>query len=305
MLRKFVQEYLTFSRKERIAILCITTAMVGIFFLPRFFARAPTPIVVLNGVGTEPADPVLTSNQTPEGTEQHYTELMKPRKYEAFTDGALFNFDPNTLDAQGWLKLGLNEKTTRTILNYRNKGGKFYKAEDLLRVWGMPEGFYERVKRYIVITSVKQPSYENHPERPAYTRPERKPLVVNINEADTASFIELPGIGSKLAGRIVSFREKLGGFHSVEQVAETFGLPDSTFQKIKPKLTVNGAVKKLNINTATKDELKLHPYIRWNLANAIVEYRNQHGAYTNLTDLKRIALVDETTFLRIAPYLEL
>jgi competence ComEA-like helix-hairpin-helix protein len=90
----------------------------------------------------------------------------------------------------------------------------------------------------------------------------------------------------------------------VEQIGETYGLPDSTFQKIKPFLNAGAAeIKKININTATKDELKAHPYIRWNLANAIVEYRNQHGTFNSVDDLKNIALIDEEVMAKIAPYL--
>jgi DNA uptake protein ComE-like DNA-binding protein len=59
------------------------------------------------------------------------------------------------------------------------------------------------------------------------------------------------------------------------------------------------------VNTATKDELKVHPYIRWNLANAIVEYRNQHGAFKNLDELRNIVLIDDVTFQKIVHYLNL
>ena len=130
-------------------------------------------------------------------------------------------------------------------------------------------------------------------------------LDIDINEADTAAFIALPGIGPKLASRIVNFRDKLGGFYAVDQVKETYGLPDSTFQKIRPYLQLNGAPKKLNVNTATKDELNAHPYIRWNLANAIVEYRNRHGNFKSLEELKNIAVMEEAVFDRIVPYLDL
>ena len=102
--------------------------------------------------------------------------------------------------------------------------------------------------------------------------------MVDVNTADTTAFVALPGIGSKLALRIVNFRDKLGGFYSVDQIAEIYGLPDSSFQRIKHLLKLdNPSIKKININTASKDEMKLHPYFKWNLANAIVEYRNQHG----------------------------
>lgn len=68
-------------------------------------------------------------------------------------------------------------------------------------------------------------------KKPNYT-------TIDINTADTTAFIALPGIGSKLANRIVSFRSKLGGFNSVEQIREVYGLKDSVFQLIYPMLTV-------------------------------------------------------------------
>ena len=117
-------------------------------------------------------------------------------------------------------------------------------------------------------------------------------------------FVSLPGIGEKLGTRIITFRDKLGGFHSVEQVAETYGLPDSTYQKIQTLLLVQETnIKKIPINQCSKDELKMHPYIKWKIANAIVEYRNQHGPFESLEDLKKIILLDHETFLKIQPYL--
>ncbi|RYZ57831.1 MAG: helix-hairpin-helix domain-containing protein, partial [Chitinophagaceae bacterium] len=162
-------------------------------------------------------------------------------------------------------------------------------------------------KDFVRITSVERKAYSSaENNRPAFVREERKPVLININEADTAAFISLPGIGAKLSARILSFREKLGGFYSVEQVGETYGLPDSTFQKIKGRLQVDeGRIRKINVNTATKDELKLHPYVRWQLANVIVEYRNQHGAFKSLEELKNIVLIDEGVFEKIRHYLSL
>jgi competence protein ComEA len=244
--------------------------------------------------------------------ENHYTKRFdendndlqyQPIQIKNFARGELFQFDPNNLSVEGWQKLGLSEKTSKTIDKYRSKGGKFYKPEDIKKIWGMPEGFYERVKDYIVIASTQDNYQQNNFEKPTYTKPEKKVIVVNINEADTSGFIALPGIGSKLAARIVNFRDKLGGFYSVDQVSETYGLSDSTFQRVKGSLLLGGSVKKFNINTATKDELKVHPYIKWNLANAIVEYRNQHGDFKSLEDLKNISLVDKNSYNKIIHYL--
>src|SRR6185295_10645555 len=109
---------------------------------------------------------------------------------------------------------------------------------------------------------------------------------------DTATYISLPGIGSKLSQRIVAFRNKLGGFYSVNQVGETYLLPDSTFQKIKPRLFIgDAAVKQININLASVDEMKVHPYLKYTLANAIFQYRRQHGNFDSVGGIKKIMLI--------------
>ena len=114
----------------------------------------------------------------------------------------------------------------------------------------------------------------------------------------------MPGIGSKLSQRIIAFRDKLGGFYSVNQVGETYLLPDSTFQKIKSRLFISDtAVKQININLASVDEMKVHPYLRYNLANAIFQYRQQHGNFNSVEGIKKIMLVTGDVFNKIAPYL--
>src|SRR5690606_13844379 len=150
-------------------------------------------------------------------------------------------------------------------------------------------------KEFAAPKEFKIKTYEKR--TPAYS-------VVDINEGDLNSFISLPGIGEKLANRIINFRNKLGGFYSVDQISETYGLPDSTFQKIKSLLVIKeSSIKRISINNVTKDELKLHPYIKWNIANAIIEYRNQHGNFVSVEDLKKIILLDDITYSKIQPYL--
>ena len=151
-------------------------------------------------------------------------------------------------------------------------------------------------------------NYNNKTDAKPYTSTYTKSAVQNveINNSDTTAFIALPGIGSKLAQRIITFRDRLGGFYSIEQIKETYGLPDSTFQKIKPKLLLgNPAVKKININTASLDEMKTHPYLRYALANAIVQYRTEHGNFSAVGDIKKIMAITDDIFNKVSPYLSL
>ena len=83
-------------------------------------------------------------------------------------------------------------------------------------------------------------------------------------------------------------------------------MPDSTFQKIKQYLKLdNPLVKKININTATVDEMKAHPYIKYSLANPIVAYRNEHGPFSKVEDIKNVMAVTDEIYKKVAPYLTL
>jgi competence protein ComEA len=299
-----IKAYLGFGRKDRIGVIALVLLIGIIYTLPYLFAKK-TGTFPAKESSLLKADIDTLAGRQRDDKQDSYDESQndryEPTLAKSYQKGDLFQFDPNTLSIEGWQRLGLSERTSRTIDKYRSKGGRFYKPEEIQKIWGLPAGFYERVKNYIIITSV-QTDYSNTYEK-TYTRPEKKIVLVDINNADTSAFIALPGIGIRLAARIINFRDKLGGFYSKEQIAETYGLPDSTFQMIKGSLQLSGSVKKFDINLATKDELKTHPYIRWNLANAIVEYRNQHGNFKTLEELKNISLVDETTYDKISHYL--
>ena len=307
--KQFFRAYFHFDKKDRLGAALVLLILLTVYALPQFFPKQQPLSIHADSTILAAIDTLKT--KTPSHSEDDFQSVSSftHEKREAldFAKRKPFRFDPNILDLEGWLQLGLSERKANTIIKYRSKGGRFYKREDLQKIWGLPAGFYEHVAAYIDIPSAYQNAsiktgYESNPlkNKENFTKP------VSINETDTASLIALPGIGSKLATRIINFRDKLGGFYSIEQVGETYGVPDSTFQKIKPFLRVNPQqIRKININAATKDELKMHPYIKWPVANAIVEYRNQHGQYHHIADLKKIILIDEELFLKISPYCSL
>ncbi|MCW3112025.1 MAG: hypothetical protein JWR18_421 [Segetibacter sp.] len=314
--RAFVKDYLTFSKKERNGIFITIFLSVLIYTIPRFWPVSKTHIEK-DAFQKELAQlkiSIDTSHkpfayQRDDETPDYY----RPKHYDNYktNEGELFAFDPNTLDAAGWKRLGVREKTIHTIQNFVAKGYKFRQPDDIRKIYGLRTQEADRLVSYVRIaekeTSAKT-SLQNH----SYTAPAKKPeenfrtRIIEINTADTSDFIALPGIGSKLAARIVNFREKLGGFNSVNQMGETYGIPDSTFQKIKVRLQcANASIRKININTADANELKVHPYIKWNIANAIVNFRAQHGTYKSIEDLRKIEIIPDELFNKIAPYLVL
>ena len=250
------------------------------------------------------------ANQQKTKSYNTYPQQPYQNKYAPYTKkdfsfkpkGTLFEFDPNSIDEAGWKRLGLRDKTIGTILNFRNKGGKFRSAEDIEKIWGLFPDEAARLKPYVRINIKKDEGY-NKSFKPYKPYEKLAIAAVDINTADSTALMALPGIGSKLSARILQFRNKLGGFHKLEQVKETYALSDSVFQKIAPYLKLNTRIMSININEASVDQLKAHPYIRFQLANAIVQYRKQHGPYQRVEDVKKIMIVDEVIYTKMAPYL--
>jgi competence ComEA-like helix-hairpin-helix protein len=83
-----------------------------------------------------------------------------------------------------------------------------------------------------------------------------------------------------------------------------FGLDSAKFEEIKNQISVNASeLKMININTAKLEDFKGHPYVRYKQVNAIIEYRKQHGNYSNIADLNKVAILSQEMIERLAPYL--
>lgn len=315
---EFAKDYLAFTRKERIGVLAIIVFVLLVAFVPKMIpfpqqssSSDTTWISTLKQLEKKDTE-MIKSGADEDNYSASYTYQYEPSETDNTNKSTqLFYFDPNTISFNGWKKLGLKERIAKTILNYRAKGGYFRKPEDLKKIYGLQESEFERLSPYVKIKSQNSTAKETSFDlaKPQNGDAEKKnytysvPLV-DINTADTLMFIALPGIGSKLASRIINFRDKLGGFYSIDQVGETYALPDSTFRKIKQYLELKTlSLRKININTASIDVLKAHPYIKWSVANPIVAYRNEHGAFSSIEDIKKIATVSDELFDKIAPYL--
>ncbi|MFA6248710.1 MAG: helix-hairpin-helix domain-containing protein [Mucilaginibacter sp.] len=201
---------------------------------------------------------------------------------------ALFKFDPNTTSTYDWQKLGITAKQAAIIKNYTAKGGRFRKAEDLQKIYGLTKVDYARLAPFIII-----------PKGKAKTN-----VVVELNAADSARLTSIDGIGGAFAKRIIYYRDRLGGFITKEQLKEVYGIDELKYDEIKDQVKVDaGRIRKININTITFDKLRLMPYLDYKQVNAIIEYRKQHGDYAAINDLKNIAIIDEGILRKIEPYL--
>lgn len=303
--RETVTAYFSFTHREFLGVITLMIIIVLVFVLPKFLPN-PSPVKL----STE--DSLLLASLKFRDDSNTAADSIKrfsgtDARWQKQNTGSgsvpqLFFFDPNKLDAAGWQKLGVKDKTIRTILKYLSKGGRFSKPEELARIYGLSEKLRISLMPFVRIEAGQREwSKETlHPEKPKA----KETRIIDINKADSTQWESLPGIGGKLASRIMLFREKLGGFYKIEQVGETFGLADSVFQNLKKYLAIEErGIRKININTATLEELKAHPYIRYAIAKAIVAYRNEHGLFLTVEEIMKVKLVTEEIFNRVKPYL--
>lgn len=213
----------------------------------------------------------------------------------------VFNFDPNSISFDSLLLLGCSEKNATTILNFRSHGGQFHQPSDLLKIYGLSKRWYGEVEQLIDIP--EQVKESPKPNAVSFNTESKIPEI-DINKADAMEWQVLRGIGPKLSARIVKFRERLGGFVQIDQVGETFGLPDSTFQSIKPYLVKLTEIQKIQINVIDEASLKQHPYVHWKAARAIIKFRENHGPFQSRSDFMQIRILSEEEHRKLAPYLE-
>lgn len=127
---------------------------------------------------------------------------------------------------------------------------------------------------------------------------------VELNTADSAALTLIHGIGPSFAQRIVAYRKQLGGFINKEQLKEVYGLDTEKYNEINDEIRVDAfRVKKLAINSIDFETLRHFPYLSYKQANAVIQYRVQHGNYQSLNDMSNIALLNNEILGKIAPYI--
>ena len=154
-----------------------------------------------------------------------------------------------------------------------------------------------------------RPSYPDSNTRQARTYRssynKEKRLVVELNSADTTELQKLYGIGPVFAARIVKYRNLLGGFTRKEQLLEVYGMSSERYEGMVHSVTIDTTqVVKIDINHATLQQLKRHPYLDYYQAKAICEYRQKAGTIDNYSDLLKINLIDEETATKLQGYIQ-
>jgi competence ComEA-like helix-hairpin-helix protein len=219
-----------------------------------------------------------------------------------------FEFDPNSIGEKEWKKLGFSIKQIRVIRNYLSKGGRFYKKEDLKRIYSIPGSQYSLIEPYIRIATTyaqKKSVKDERLVKSANPNDGVQKFLIELNSADSLVLLTIRGIGPAFASRIIRFRDRLGGFYKLEQLREVYGIDSLKFSQLQGQFSLNARlVQKIDPNTVGFEELKKHPYLTYKQMNAIIQYRRQHGNFNSIEDLKKVAILDEKIIRKIEPYFE-
>ena len=309
------KDFFSFTKKERQGIF-ILIALIGGICIGKFFFSKEKPAsdekdTVIENMAEKQEDRAEhPADTSPSGRQTNY--IMKP-------------FDPNFADSATFVSLGLKPYIAKNIIRYRSKGGKFKKPDDLAKIYGLNNDDFKRLKPYIQIkseastvqtqqTATKDTANntssfkkENTQNTQTIQKQEKISLgtIIDISSADTTELKKIPFIGASYAQRIVKYREILGGFYSIEQVKEVYGVDNDFFLKISPYINIaeKPHIQPVSVNQSSLDRLKAHPYINFYQAKVIIELRKKKGQVRDISELAMFEEFTEKDLERLKYYL--
>lgn len=282
------KDFFYYSKSERRAVyvLCVLIALllIGIWMVPKASIPLVTELPKVDSVALRTFKKLSVVEDTPV---------------------SLFVFDPNKADSIELSRLGLPVHVVRNILKYRQKGGSFKTPESFSRIYGLEQDLFEQLKPYIRIVKPKVAESKKvdtvvlvkESKVKAFKYPEG--TLVDVNVADTTELKKIPGIGSGIAKAIVVYRNRLGGFYSLEQLAEIEYITPSLMKWFKLEEPL---VRPLKINEVGLETLRAHPYLNFYQARIIVEHRRKKGSIKSLSQLSLYEEFTEKDLERLSAY---
>lgn len=274
----------------------------------------------------------IFSNEKTIDRKAHFTlvEAIEKAKVEnkqteiKATELVLTPFDPNKVSESQLNNMGLPKQGIKSLLNYRKLGGRIKDIKHFKKMYGF-EYIENKLLTEVLIFPPKQVYTSPYPtdtkmdtifsksqiiDEPSKPFRKAKPstakvkIEININTTDTTELKTLYGIGSFRAKRIINFRNALGGFHDINQLYDTRYVPDSIITKHIDKFVIDTlSIHKIKLNEATQKELAQHPFISWQAAKVICNYRIEHGEYSDSPELFGLHGLDSALIVKILPYI--
>lgn len=226
---------------------------------------------------------------------------FNPKKKQYKIPPAKFN--PNDYTLEDWMNLGLSEKQSLVVLKFTRYGIR--SNDDLKKIFVIDEKLFALIKDSTFYPSVEKTTDFNVTDT-KFEKQMEDFVLVNLNSATEEELDKVPGIGAYYAKSIIRNRDRLGGFYELKQLLELSKISEEQLAQWSPHFILEkSGIRKINVNSATVNELSAHPYITWNIANSLVKLREQHGPYKQIEDIKRSALIDSELYNKLKNYLKI
>ena len=328
---RWVRRYFGYSRGEARGLVGLLALMLAAIVAPMLL-RPELP-VYLPAADQRGLDQLVATLKEHRATDQSFATRYPKREYKKFDRSnsryptvaqmPLAAFDPNTLSTEDWEARGVPHFVAGRMVKYREAAGGFKAKAQIKKMYGLENDVYQRLAPFIQLpdeapSRTERSTYAASKLSPDGTFPPfattagkfpRTPLHLqsfDLNTADTTPLMQIRGIGAGRAKWVVKYRNQLGGYLREDQLDEVFVLrdaPDLRDSLKKYTFVAPGFVPQaVRVNSASFDELYPHPYIRKGLARIIVAYRNQHGPFKTVEDLKQIPILKAEDWEKIRPY---
>jgi len=298
--RQRIKDAFAFSSAQRRALTLLLFVLVALL-AARYVIRYRTP-----GNGTVRSEAFLREAEAFE--RQLASDTVRASRETAVRPARtgpaerLQPFDPNTADAVTWIAFGIPARLAGRIVSYRRAGGRFRAKEDLKKIYGFTETHYALVETYLVIPRDSASPPPRTPGAGFSAHKENKP-VIDLNTATADDLIAVYGIGPVRARDILTYRDRLGGYVSPDQLLEVYGLDSTWYASQHERFTVKAkAWRRIDINSTNPDAFR-HPYLTRRLSRLIMNYRAMHGPYGDVREIRNIEGIAGAEADRIIPYL--
>jgi competence protein ComEA len=229
----------------------------------------------------------------------------KPQNAEVHNDTII---DINSAQYHDFIAIGLPAYIAQRIMNYKEKGGRFYEKEDIKKIYGLRNIMYEKIEHNIYVgltskTKTKRIAGEKKSEK---SKPQKavSPLF-NINTCSKEELVKVYMIGDFRAQKIIEYRDKLGGFFSFDQILEVYSIDSLVLQQLQKATYIDtNTIARININTCTFKELLNHPYCSYNMTKDIFSYKKIQGNIDAITELRDNNILEHAEFVKIQRYLK-
>lgn len=218
----------------------------------------------------------------------------------------IYPFNPNFIDDYKGYTLEMTVDQIDRLLDYRaedkwiNSKADFQKVTQVTDEWMKEYGSYFKFPEWVVMAEQRK---SNAKSINLLTYAEKK----DLNTVTASDLMEVSGIGEALSSRIITYRDKLGGFVDMIQLKDVYGLKYDVIENLKERIALKSPVEvqKKDINTISVLELSELPYFDYEQARVIVNFIKLREGIYDFEELSKIEDFPNYKLDRIQLYLEI